>query len=367
MRHLLLVLMIGLSLLFTACQSQNDETPLSTAIPTSVTRVINTVTPIPTVVIVEPTETATITPTFTATVTSTNTLVPTNTVTPTIPTTMPMNTPEPSMTPIASETPIQEAISSLERIDHYWFERPIAQEEGKTHWIDRTYPYGSTQLGAREVHLGVEFVNTRFTPILAVGDGLVLFAGEDSEQQFGPELNYYGNVVVIQHNGASPEGLPVYTLYGHMHDIEVQSGERVSTGDRLGRVGDSGIAIGSHLHFEVRVGSPYDFRATRNPDLWIKPYIRYGTLAGRVYDAENPYNVVLRLRGDDFDRETYTYASEGVNSDAVWDENFALGDVPQGTYELLISNEFGRILFRQQVMIESGKTTFVDVAMNAGG
>lgn len=245
-------------------------------------------------------------------------------------------------------------------IDHYHLVRPIEQIEGKTHWVDRTYPYGGTQFGTREVHLGVEFVNTRFTPVQAAASGTVLFAGTDSSTQLGPRLNYYGNVVLIQHDFLSPEGLPVFTLYGHLQDIAVQLGQRLGVNDRVGRVGDTGIAIGPHLHFEVRVGNGFDYRQTRNPELWILPYWRYGTLAGTVRSGE-PFGVVIRLRSADFSRETYTYGDTSVNSDAAWGETFTLGDIPIGNYEVLISTETGRVLFRETVTIRSRQTTFVEI------
>jgi hypothetical protein len=129
-------------------------------------------------------------------------------------------------------------------------------------------------------------------------------------------------------------------------------------------VGDSGIAIGPHLHFEVRVGDVYDYHSTRNPDLWIQPYRGYGTLAGRVTGMDNPYGIVLQVRSDGFQRETYTYGGDRVNSDSAWDENFTLSDIPAGTYEIFISNGNGRTLFRQDVTITAGQTNWLDVNLN---
>jgi hypothetical protein len=86
----------------------------------------------------------------------------------------------------------------------------------------------------------------------------------------------------IQHDFTTLEGVPLYTLYGHLSAVTVSVGQRVARGDQIGDVGATGIALGPHLHFEVRVGDPYNFNATRNPELWLHPYPDYGTLVGRV-------------------------------------------------------------------------------------
>lgn len=345
-----LYLLILAAALLAACQTELTA-PTETPQPTE-TEAALIFTPLPTA---NPAASATPTlppsATFTVTPTETATLTPSLTLSPT-------DTPTPTVTP------------TLERLDHYLFNRPIENGGGRVDWIDRTYPYGGTQFDQREVHLGVEFVNPRFTPILAAADGTVYFAGSDAETQIGPSRDYYGSVVILQHDEASAEGLPVYTLYGHMQRIEVQTGQRVQSGDKLGTIGDSGIAIGPHLHFEVRVGDPLDYRTTRNPELWLRPYREFGTLAGRVVDSAGSLlpGITLFVRAENFERETYTYGSSRVNSDLAWGENFTLGDLPEGRYDVIISNENGRIRFRQSISIESGRTTWIDIVLeDAGG
>ena len=71
---------------------------------------------------------------------------------------------------------------------------------------------------------------------------------------YGPATHFYGNLVVVrldQHY----HGQPVFNLYGHMRSIASRPGEHVQAGDTLGAVGSTGVAIGPHLHFEVRVGA----------------------------------------------------------------------------------------------------------------
>ena len=53
-----------------------------------------------------------------------------------------------------------------------------------------------------------------------------------------------GNMIQIKH------GEELTTLYAHLSEINVQEGDTVVRGQRIGRIGDTGNAIGSHLHFE---------------------------------------------------------------------------------------------------------------------
>ncbi|QPC80846.1 M23 family metallopeptidase [Phototrophicus methaneseepsis] len=259
----------------------------------------------------------------------------------------------------ATATPAEEVIGT------YWLRRPIDKmdDDGRVDYVDRTYPYGGTQFGRREVHLGVEFVNQRFTPVVAAADGEVIFAGMDSTQQVGPQLNYYGNVVVVAHDFLGVEQ-QVFTVYAHLQDIAVEEGQHVARGDRIGRVGDTGIAIGPHLHFEVREGEDgLDYRNTRNPILWIAPYTGFGTLAGylRAETTEASQGQTILVRSPDRSWETYTYGSDRVNPSDELGENFALSDLPAGEYEVIVSNENGSLLFRQKIIIDAGRTTWLDI------
>jgi len=91
-------------------------------------------------------------------------------------------------------------------------------------------------------HLGTDYGAPTGTPVRAVGDGTVDFAGWQ---------NGYGNVVVIQHAGGRS------TLYGHLSRINVKRGQRVDQGQNVGSVGATGWATGPHLHFEFRVNGQH--------------------------------------------------------------------------------------------------------------
>ena len=89
-------------------------------------------------------------------------------------------------------------------------------------------------------HRGVDYGSPHGSPIYATADGIVVFSGEK---------NAYGNTVILKH------GEKFSTLYAHMSKISSKSivGERVSQGDVIGYVGNSGRVTGTHLHYEFRV------------------------------------------------------------------------------------------------------------------
>ncbi|MBL8145464.1 MAG: peptidoglycan DD-metalloendopeptidase family protein, partial [Anaerolineae bacterium] len=325
-----------------------------------------------------PTLAATDTPTATLTLIPTNTLPPTSTPTRTptatwtwtpSPTLTPTFTPSASATPAATLTVTRgptatppAAGSSPTLQDHYYLARPLS--DNAINYAARTYPYGGTAGGRLQVHIGQDMENPTGTPVLAAADGVVVHAGDDLTTQLGLYNNYYGNAVILQHNFTDSTGEPVYTLYGHLSRVAVAPGQSVSRGDVIGYVGAAGIAQGPHLHFEVRVGNPYDYHATRNPDLWIFPYFGFGTLAGRIADSAGNLlrDATLTVVSDTATRYTFSYAGEPANSDSLFGENWTLGDLPEGYYTVRVS-ESGRVRFEQQVYVFPSKTTWVDVVL----
>ena len=329
-------------------------------------------TPVPTI---GPSDTPTFTPTPTETPTPTASPTPfrTNTPRPT-PTDPTVVTPTPasgsngatsngSGEPTWTPPPLDQGLTID---DHYWMARPIPY--GNTTWASRNYPYGNTNGGRLATHHVVDIQNPTGTPVIAVQDGTVLYAGDDLGALFGPSPNFYGNVIVIQHDFVAPgTGEPVYSLYGHLSAVEVGQGERVTQGDQIGRVGAAGVALGPHLHFEVRVGDPTSYASTRNPELWIWPYRGYGTLAGRITDTAGNllYDVtldVISASNPDFRRAAFSYHDDTVNGDTIFGENYTLGDLPADYYTLVIRAD-GSTLFRDQVYVYPNRTTWVEVQL----
>lgn len=99
-------------------------------------------------------------------------------------------------------------------------------------------------------HSGVDFGGGLMTPVEATAPGVVSFAGVRSG---------YGNTVEVDH------GAGLKTRYAHLHRINVAPGQRVSLGQRLGGMGNTGRSTGVHLHYEVWMNG-----RVQNPDRFLK-------------------------------------------------------------------------------------------------
>jgi len=243
---------------------------------------------------------------------------------------------------------------------HFWLDRPISPEFHN--WVAHFYPYGSTAGGQLPIHHGVEFVNEIGTPILAAGSGQVVVAGADNVHAYGPQTDFYGLLVVVQLD-QQYRGQPMFNLYGHMSKVLAQVGEHVDAGQLIGRVGMTGVALGPHVHFEVREGQN-TYAHTRNPELWLKARPGRGTLAARVLDDDGKpvaesLATLQRVGEDKIFRSATTYPVEEVRPDDVWHENLVMGDVPAGDWELAV--RIGKRVIVSDVTIPAGKLTLVTI------
>ena len=100
------------------------------------------------------------------------------------------------------------------------------------------------------MHNGTDFAASHGTPIYATADGVIYSAGWGQG---------YGKLVKIQH------AFGIETRYAHMSKILVKVGQRVSRGQQIGAMGNTGRSTGTHLHYEVRVGGK-----AVNPMTYIK-------------------------------------------------------------------------------------------------
>jgi murein DD-endopeptidase MepM/ murein hydrolase activator NlpD len=97
-------------------------------------------------------------------------------------------------------------------------------------------------LGISRAHKGVDYGAPQGTKVRAVADAVVEFAGKQGG---------YGNLIILRHQGSYS------TAYGHLRGFAtgIQKGARVSQGDTIGYVGQTGLATGPHLHYEFRVNA----------------------------------------------------------------------------------------------------------------
>lgn len=242
----------------------------------------------------------------------------------------------------------------------------------KNQIADVTYRYGTTQMGQREKHLGMDISNPSGTPVLAAADGTVAVAGNDNEVRYHPYENFYGNLVIVKHELPGLEQ-SMYTLYAHLSEVSVQKGQTVKAGEQVGLVGATGAAIGSHLHFEVRLGS-MDFNSTSNPELWLLPIvngneIQTGILAVTVNNANNipieSLMIIARTVGADPEKSRSanygeSYAS-GIPSTEPWNEIAVFGSIAPGEYEIIFE-KFGKF-YRTTVEVEPGRLTLATIDM----
>ena len=104
--------------------------------------------------------------------------------------------------------------------------------------------------GSARMHEGQDLAGDYGTSIFATADGTVTYAGWEGG---------YGRLIKIRHI------FGIETRYGHLSQIDVKVGQKISRGEKIGDMGNSGRSTGTHLHYEVRLsGKPV------NPMTFIK-------------------------------------------------------------------------------------------------
>jgi murein DD-endopeptidase MepM/ murein hydrolase activator NlpD len=140
----------------------------------------------------------------------------------------------------------------------------IIDENKKYEYYFKSLPYGhpldtliiSSSYGwrihpidsVRNLHTGIDFKAIMNTKIYSTGDGVVVFAGYKKG---------YGKCIIIQHV------LEHKSVYGHLNKLLVKNGQQISKGTIIGLSGQSGVASGPHLHYEIRISNtptnPYNY------------------------------------------------------------------------------------------------------------
>jgi murein DD-endopeptidase MepM/ murein hydrolase activator NlpD len=271
---------------------------------------------------------------------------------------------------IGFEPPPEEVPLSPHANDHFWLVRPVDASANSASLF--YYPFGSD--GPRNdwrVHHGVDIPNPVGEGIRAGGSGTVFWAGDGAQVIEGSNIEIYpsyGNVVVIEHDFGY-RGQKIWTLYAHMSSVLVEAGDYVEAGQIIGLIGGTGDVSGPHVHMEVRMGSNSYF-AVYNPLLWIAPYVGHGVVAGRVTRPDGTLaedGVVTLSQYGRVVETTTTYISPKkptsargtwhVVSDPAWNENFVLGDVPEGTYQITAIVQGQRLT--DEITVKAGTTNFI--------
>ncbi len=162
---------------------------------------------------------------------------------------------------------IEQRIELSTKVNALPFARPLSSFNISSPYGARTDPF----LGKPAIHTGLDFKAPRGTAVKATGTGIVSL----SRYNRG-----YGLSVEIMHD----DGL--VTRYAHMHRLLVSEGQRISIGDIIGTVGNTGRSTGPHLHYEVRLnGKPV------NP----MRFIRTGDRLAAIFNPEKPTKIALNL------------------------------------------------------------------------
>lgn len=137
-------------------------------------------------------------------------------------------------TPSTPSTPPSTNTSS--GVSRYGFQRPMASG---TYFISSSYGWRTHPItGAKKLHNGTDFAAPLGTPMYAIGDGYVLFAGPATG---------YGHWIVIEHDNG------MYSIYGHMYanQLYVKPGQTVKRGQKIAAIGTDGGSTGPHLHMSL--------------------------------------------------------------------------------------------------------------------
>ncbi len=149
----------------------------------------------------------------------------------------------PLISPTGDQTPDPDSLRAqavLEKLDRVNMYRIAAEKMPFDIPVKAAFRYTSG-FGPRwgRMHNGTDFAGASGTPVHATGDGVVIHAGSQGG---------YGRLIRVRHD------FGIETSYAHLSRIRVKPGQRVSRGDRIGDMGNTGRSTGTHLHYEIREG-----------------------------------------------------------------------------------------------------------------
>jgi len=89
-----------------------------------------------------------------------------------------------------------------------------------------------------KIHRGLDLRGKKGEPVYALGSGKIVLA---------EKLHYEGNMIIIDH------GRKIFSYYMHLSSLNVEVGQKISGGDLIGLVGDTGVSTASHLHVSLMI------------------------------------------------------------------------------------------------------------------
>jgi len=135
----------------------------------------------------------------------------------------------------------------------------LANSQVESEFADvRTYIYQGKKVD-RQVHLGFDLAVSAHTPVVAANDGKVVWAAP---------LGIYGNCIVVDH------GYGLQSIYGHLSELGVKEGDKVTRGQTMGKSGSTGLAAGDHLHFSMQIDGVQVNPVEWWDEHWIKDHIQ---------------------------------------------------------------------------------------------
>ncbi len=154
---------------------------------------------------------------------------------------------------VLAETELLSAVFAEASPEKLWeglFAWPHVGEITSSFGMSRTY--NGVQSG---FHGGVDITGELGAPVFAANAGRVALAAQ---------LQVRGNAVILDH------GCGLFSAYYHLSEILVQEGQEVTQGELIGRLGNTGLSTGAHLHWEIRVGDvlvdPVEWTSNLMPD-----------------------------------------------------------------------------------------------------
>jgi hypothetical protein len=129
----------------------------------------------------------------------------------------------------------------------------------------------------------------------------------------------------------------------------------------------TGSTSGPHLHFEVRIENAIGNKV-QNPELWLAPSIGYGVLVGRVETTNGAImttkNLWLKSLDNGENWTIVTYSPRIKQVDDYYQENFTVGNLPVGNYEL--STYYNYKFYKTNIFISPGAVNYVNFRGTSG-